>query len=252
MILARLTRAIREQNWFAVVLEFVIVVAGVLLAFQISQLAERRAERAYARDALARIENEVRIIMSVRDMVRPRLETQLQGLIEARPIITGNVEADTLTPQQCAAIANSNQMHAAPDEIPSLHEMVDSGALASIDNPALRQAVTDFASKQATVRDWIRQQAVEIDDLTELFPDLIWFVLVEAPEDDDGWNRRSVCDLEAMRNSRAFRAHLMRNYAMVRSSESFVYDFLDEAFNDLHTAIDAELGIIHEEEETGE
>ena len=29
MILARLSRAIREQNWFAVVLEFVIVVAGV-------------------------------------------------------------------------------------------------------------------------------------------------------------------------------------------------------------------------------
>lgn len=45
MILARLTRAVREQNWFAVALEFVIVVAGVLLAFQISQLGERQAER---------------------------------------------------------------------------------------------------------------------------------------------------------------------------------------------------------------
>ncbi|QNL17933.1 hypothetical protein HXX25_00440 [Hyphobacterium sp. CCMP332] len=43
MILARLTRALREQNWFAVVLEFVIVVAGVLLAFQISLLSERQA-----------------------------------------------------------------------------------------------------------------------------------------------------------------------------------------------------------------
>ena len=46
MILARITRAIRTQNWFAVVLEFVIVVAGVLLAFQISQLSERNAEAA--------------------------------------------------------------------------------------------------------------------------------------------------------------------------------------------------------------
>ena len=43
MILQRIGKAIREQNWFAVVLEFVVVVAGVLLAFQISQWAEHRA-----------------------------------------------------------------------------------------------------------------------------------------------------------------------------------------------------------------
>lgn len=43
MILARITNAIRTQNWFAVMLEFVIVVAGVLLAFQISLLSERQA-----------------------------------------------------------------------------------------------------------------------------------------------------------------------------------------------------------------
>lgn len=30
MILGRITKAIREQNWFAVVLEFVIVIAGVV------------------------------------------------------------------------------------------------------------------------------------------------------------------------------------------------------------------------------
>ena len=45
MILARLSRAIRQQNWFAVALEFVIVVSGVLLAFQITAWNEARAER---------------------------------------------------------------------------------------------------------------------------------------------------------------------------------------------------------------
>ncbi|MBR9824635.1 MAG: hypothetical protein GYB36_02385 [Alphaproteobacteria bacterium] len=37
MILSRITRAIREQNWFAVVLEFVIVVVGVAAGFQLTQ-----------------------------------------------------------------------------------------------------------------------------------------------------------------------------------------------------------------------
>ena len=45
MILARITRAIREQNWFAVGLEFVIVVAGVYSAVWIEGHQSREAER---------------------------------------------------------------------------------------------------------------------------------------------------------------------------------------------------------------
>jgi len=35
MILARISKAIREQYWFAVGLEFVIVIAGVVRGFQV-------------------------------------------------------------------------------------------------------------------------------------------------------------------------------------------------------------------------
>jgi len=42
MILQNLSKAVREQNWFAVFLEFVIVIAGVVIGFQITA---RNAER---------------------------------------------------------------------------------------------------------------------------------------------------------------------------------------------------------------
>ncbi len=45
MILARLTRAVREQNWFAVALEFVIVIAGVVIGFQITEWRGEQADR---------------------------------------------------------------------------------------------------------------------------------------------------------------------------------------------------------------
>ena len=60
MILARLSQAIRAQNWFAVALEFVIVVAGVLLAFQISAWAEANANRALAGQSLVRLADDLR------------------------------------------------------------------------------------------------------------------------------------------------------------------------------------------------
>ena len=54
MILARLSRAVREQNWFAVVLEFFIVIVGVVIAFQVTAWNEARQDRAdaYVRDGL--------------------------------------------------------------------------------------------------------------------------------------------------------------------------------------------------------
>lgn len=52
MILTRITRAIREQNWFAVALEFIIVVSGVFLAFQASTWQAAIDQRESARESL--------------------------------------------------------------------------------------------------------------------------------------------------------------------------------------------------------
>lgn len=46
MILRRITKHIRDQNWFAVGLDFVIVVAGILLAFQITHWSDVQREKA--------------------------------------------------------------------------------------------------------------------------------------------------------------------------------------------------------------
>ncbi|MEE2526592.1 hypothetical protein V0U79_09455 [Hyphobacterium sp. HN65] len=43
MILARLARALRNQNWLAVFLEFIIVIAGVVIGFQITAWSEARS-----------------------------------------------------------------------------------------------------------------------------------------------------------------------------------------------------------------
>jgi hypothetical protein len=46
MILQNLSKAVREQNYYAVALEFVIVIAGVVIGFQVNAWAEGRSDRA--------------------------------------------------------------------------------------------------------------------------------------------------------------------------------------------------------------
>lgn len=52
MILRRITKHVKDQNWFAVVLDFLIVVVGILIAFQITNWSEARGDKADARIAL--------------------------------------------------------------------------------------------------------------------------------------------------------------------------------------------------------
>lgn len=68
MILSRLKKAIREQNWFAVVLEVCIVVLGVVIGFQITAWGNDRAaqaeERVYLRQLAAELDATARRLES--------------------------------------------------------------------------------------------------------------------------------------------------------------------------------------------
>ena len=45
MILSRITQALRDQNWLAVGIEFVIVILGVVIGFQISNWNHVQSDR---------------------------------------------------------------------------------------------------------------------------------------------------------------------------------------------------------------
>lgn len=59
MRLRRIIEHAKAQNWVAICLDFLIVVAGILIALQISEWNERRHERARERDYLERIASEL-------------------------------------------------------------------------------------------------------------------------------------------------------------------------------------------------
>lgn len=60
MILRRLTKQVDDQNWFAVVLDFVIVVCGILIAFQITNWSVARSELTQAASIRANIIEDLR------------------------------------------------------------------------------------------------------------------------------------------------------------------------------------------------
>jgi hypothetical protein len=61
MILRRVTKHVKDQNWFAVGLDFCIVVVGILIAFQITNWSNARQDNLIYEQARTRVIEEARV-----------------------------------------------------------------------------------------------------------------------------------------------------------------------------------------------
>lgn len=58
MLFRRISEHVKAQNWTAVALDFVIVVAGILIAFQITNWSEARSDRVRERQIIVRVHSD--------------------------------------------------------------------------------------------------------------------------------------------------------------------------------------------------
>ena len=79
MILQNLAKAIREQNYYAVVLEFLIVIAGVVIGFQITAWYSERDIHQQEQSYLNRIEADLRQDLARTDVYKERLVLQVNA-----------------------------------------------------------------------------------------------------------------------------------------------------------------------------
>jgi len=253
MILARITKAIREQNWFAVALEFLIVILGVVIGFQVTAWNAERLAQAEVSDLLVRLHDEIVTVEDVRhewrDTVRP-VHT-LETLQDISPLLLGENEPDRrLTDVECRAIAQSHILSVPPQVLPILDELEATGGIRLITDDNIRSALTSQQQRFERTQLLVAQMNVGITALPTEFPSAIWFI---EPENPRNWipyfDGTTQCDLAAMRANRAFlnryADHLARYYFYIEVAVLST----DQRLEELHFAVDATLGITHPDTE---
>ena len=143
MILQNLSRAIREQNWFAVALEFVIVIAGIVIGFQVTAWNEARVEQQRGQLYIERLsadlaENRTRTEGNIafREAVR------MLGM-DALAFASGQRRPDDSW-QVVATYFNASQSGSAYPVRATYEEMLSSGDLRLILDLELRNALTVY------------------------------------------------------------------------------------------------------------
>jgi hypothetical protein len=140
MIFDRLRRAIREQNWFTVVLEICIVMLGVVIGFQVTAWGQARGDRAqeqvYLRQLAADLRETERDIMA-RDSLMASQSIAGAQLVRAF-LLPEEPPADSIL----AWVTRSWDMSLIRPIMATEEALVATGDLALIRTDSLRTAIT--------------------------------------------------------------------------------------------------------------
>jgi hypothetical protein len=150
MILRRLSEHVKDQNWFAVALDFVIVVVGVFIGIQVSNWNAARSERAKEAFAIAALRSDFQALdFSVSHGVcwHRRALGGLQVVAEA-------LNAGRLDPEVKARFENGlrfGYMNASTNKASgALSELLSSGNMGLLSDPALRAALIAYEGSRET------------------------------------------------------------------------------------------------------
>jgi len=160
MILARLSAAIRAQNWFAVVVEFVIVVAGVAIGFQINAWNEARQERQREAEYLQQLEVELAAVIDELSTVEDAIDAYFNWITI---FIEGVENGDPDRAQQGSWGLNAiTSVEIVNLEPAALREMISAGELTIIRNNELRSALASIPQMHSNSQASLEQMASDL------------------------------------------------------------------------------------------
>ena len=249
MILRRIADAIQQQNWFTVVLEILIVVAGIFIGLQVDDWNSLRKDRRDEQHYLNRLHDEILNAekLSAR-LLNRRIERQAIAFDILETVFV-DIDQPSLTESECFALGSLHFFNIAVTGLSASEELTASGRMDILLDTDLRAALGALKQAQAATNTYIRIQNDVANDLGHRYPNL---VSIQARFDDDLHEVASkvTCDLSAMRQNRAFLNDLSNN---VDAYDAYVRDGLSpwaEKMKLVHSLIDRNLNIQHDESES--
>lgn len=242
MLLRSLTKHIKDQNWFAVGLDFVIVVSGILIAFQITNWSESRKNKELEEKYLSRLHEEI-VNISVQARTENFDISIFENLSEVVQYFSKyNSPSKTLLEpigKHCRAVSSSHIYAGNISLPPTISEMISTAQILLIKDEALRMQIVKFA--QAIDEAEQLRQDVQIGRLvlSRKYPE---FIALSATD-----RNQQTCDFSAMAESQSFINDFLDNFYRYSAYTSEVVERQQTLREQLHKAVDAELGLTHSE-----
>ena len=246
MIFRRIKAHVEKENWFAVGIDFFIVVIGVFIGIQVANWNEGQNEKREAEDYIVRLHDDViSLIETRRGLINDRQESFLLMNEAAKIIING--KGGSLTPQHCTRLVYNASVSNPTDDLGTLLELQSSGQLNLFKDAELRTALQKYLLVRARSRDSQNQISRLVEPLYRFHPDLISVEQATNAMPSQMQDGIFSCDLEGMRESSTFKNDLdaAQTYMGLHVIDN---TRISESLTKLHAVLDKKLGVMHDED----
>jgi len=244
-MLSRIIEGIKTQNWFAVALEFVIVVLSIFFALQINNWNEARKDRIDERRFMSSLHGDLELAEELSSRVRGRRLDLLSSIINASDVIFVRVDRNMLSDEECRAVGSNHYFNIPISDLPSVAELIGTGRMAIIQDAEFRTALVGLQQVKEALELIIGIQIVGTIDLPSTYPDLIQ--LESFFNSDKGEvASRFQCDVQKMHANQKFKNDFTEN---ADRYDAYIRDGLapwSMHLDKVHQLVDISLGIQHE------
>lgn len=258
MLIRRITKHVKDQNWFAVALDFVIVVIGILIAFRITEWNEARSDAIAEQALLDRLHEEVSAVQELDTATRALfIEAREKNLISARHVILGVIERTELTPEECQAVGFSHlPLYGGAIDIPVVSELRATGETTLLRDEQIVREISKLASFLESARGFDNSTRSNITLLSRAFPDLISLRIEQQAVtltefEIDPYDTFYECNSAGMLESAAFRNAFGENATRQFSLLEIAIEPVRQSLEDLNAALAEALGKTIEVNKTG-
>lgn len=145
MILRRLSQSLKEQNWMAIAIEFVLLVAGVFLGIQAQQWSSERAERRLEHVYLTRVLSDIDVSIETNELNAARL-TEYS---DEESFVVDSLRRCSLPEARrdffADGLSDLGKVGPSVFVLSTVDEMLSAGKFSIIRNPEIRDALNGLA-----------------------------------------------------------------------------------------------------------
>ena len=143
MILRRITKHVKDQNWFAVGIDFFIVVVGVFIGIQVANWNDARAERVLEREYMALLVRDITVIEAKLNAQIEHEEGVKQAAANALTLINNRADqSDALAIGETLALTFGRRTLSL--DSPTFSELKSAGRITVIRNISLRNRLIAY------------------------------------------------------------------------------------------------------------
>ena len=237
MLLRSITKHVKDQNWFAVGLDFFIVVAGILIAFQITNWNEGQSDREREYEYLIRLHEDFTASAQ-------RLGVEIDGLgqqLSDQDIVLAALDTCALTqenrPMFERGLVRLGWINSPMYIRRTIDELISSGEMGLVRNKTLRKTIADMTAEiewRASVTDAIHRSTEHHRYIVDEY------VRYSAPkEDEDGFAAASF-DLQTLCQNPSI-ANAISNIGLSTSERRGAYNDLIKRYNEVLSQLATEL-----------